>query len=99
MTIQATGSSGPLVDTRKGLGLTSLAKVVPTVFETARQHQGSYETFLHTAVGAELTGRAQRAYDRRVRAAHLPPTKSVETFAFVVQPSRSGPPIQDLSTL
>ncbi len=99
MTIQATGSSGPLVDTLKGLGLTSLAKVVPTVLETARQQQWSYETFLHTAVGAEVTGRAQRAYERRVRAAHLPSTKSVESFAFAFQPTRSERLIQDLATL
>src|SRR5258708_20135424 len=93
MRIQATGSSGPLVDTRKGLGLTSLAKVVPTVFETARQQQGSYETFLHTAVGAEVTGRAHRAYHRRARPAPPPPTKSVEPFPFAFQPTRSDPPI------
>ncbi len=99
MTIQATGSSGPLVDTLKGLGLTSLAKVVPTVLETARQQQWSYETFLHTAVGAEVTGRAQRAYERRVRAAHLPSTKSFESFDFAFQPTLSERLIQELATL
>ena len=69
MTIQATGSPGPMADALKGLGLTSLAKVVPAVLERARQQPWSDETFLHEAVGAEVTGRAQRAYERRVRAA------------------------------
>src|SRR5260370_10823786 len=99
MTIEAPGSWGPLVDPLKGLGLTSFAKVVPTVFETARQQQWSYETFLHTAVGAEVTGRAQRAYERRVRAAHLPSTKSVESFDFAFQPTLSERLIQELATL
>src|SRR5260370_15107770 len=99
MTTKATGCQAPLVDPGKGLGLPSLAKAVPPVFETARQQQGSYETFLHTAVGAEVTGRAQRAYERRVRAAHLPSTKSVESFAFAFQPTRSERLIQDFATL
>src|SRR5260370_3121450 len=99
MASQSPGSWGPRVDTRKGLGLPSLAKVVPAVVEAARQQQGTYETFLHPAVGAEVTGRAQRAYERRVRAAHLPSTKSVESFAFAFQPTRSERLIQELATL
>ncbi len=47
-----------LVESLKGLGLTSLAKVVPGVLETARHEQWPYETFLAQAVGAEVQGRA-----------------------------------------
>jgi DNA replication protein DnaC len=83
----------------KGLGLTTLAKVVPTVLETARQEQWSYETLLQQAVGTELAGRAERAYQRRVRAAHLPSVKSLEGFDFAFQPSLSARLIQELGTL
>ena len=48
----AEASATALVVTRKGLGLTALAKTVPEVLETARQHQ--CETFLAQAVGAEI---------------------------------------------
>ena len=65
------GSAGnELVDHLKGLGLTSLAKVVPGVLDTARQQQWSYEAFLEQALGVERHGRAMRAHERRVRAAH-----------------------------
>src|SRR5262249_43689779 len=82
-----------------GVGLTTLAKVVPTVLETARQEQWSYETLLQQAVGTELAGRAERAYHRRVRAAHLPSGKSLEGFDFAFQPSLPARVIQELGTL
>src|SRR5262245_40525988 len=88
-----------LADALKGLGLTSLARAVPAVLETARQQQWAYETFLHQALGTEVTGRAQRAYERRVRAAHLPATKSLESFDFAFQPTLSQRLIQELGTL
>jgi DNA replication protein DnaC len=94
------GALSPAVaEALKGLGLTTLAKVVPTVLETARQEQWSYETLLQQAVGAELAGRAQRAYERRVRAAHLPAAKSLEGFDFAFQPALSARLIQELGTL
>jgi len=72
---------------------------VPSVLETARQEQWSYEMLLQQAVGAELAGRAQRAYERRVRAAHLPAAKSLEGFDFAFQPALSARLIQELGTL
>jgi DNA replication protein DnaC len=83
----------------KGLGLTTLAKQVPTVLEAARQQQWSYETLLQQAVETEVVGRAERAYERRVRAAHLPAAKSLESFDFAFQPTLSTRLIQELSTL
>jgi DNA replication protein DnaC len=88
-----------LVESLKGLGLTSLAKVLPGVLETARHEQWPYETFLAQAVGAEVQGRAERALARRIRAAHLPGPKSLESFAFAFQPSLSERLIQELGTL
>ncbi len=94
------GTLNPTVaEALNSLGLTTLAKVVPTVLETARQEQWSYETLLQQAVGAEVAGRAQRAYERRVRAAHLPAGKAREGFACAFQPSLSARLIQELGTL
>lgn len=97
-------TTGPLERTElgealKGLGLTSLARAVPAVLESARQQQWAYETFLQQALGTEVAGRAQRAYERRVRAAHLPTTKSLESFDFSFQPMLSERLIQELGTL
>lgn len=83
----------------KGLGLTTLAKQIPTVLEAARQQQWSYETLLQQAVETELVGRAERAYERRIRAAHLPAAKSLESFDFAFQPTLSTRLIQELGTL
>jgi DNA replication protein DnaC len=88
-----------LVDHLKGLGLTSLAKVVPGVLDTARQQQWSYEAFLEQALGAERQGRALRAYERRVRAAHLPASKSLESFDFAYQPALSERLCRELAGL
>jgi DNA replication protein DnaC len=97
--VAAEVSATALVDTLKGLGLTSLAKTVPDVLEAARQQQWPYETFLAQAVGAEMAGRAERAYARRVRAAHLPAAKSLDSFDFAFQPTLSARLIQELGTL
>lgn len=89
----------PLQANLKRLGLTSLAKTAPAVLEAARSQQWPYETFLQQAVEAELQGRAQRAYDRRVRAAHVPAQKSLESFDFAFQPSLSERLVRELATL
>jgi DNA replication protein DnaC len=81
------------------LGLTSLARAVPTVLDTARAQQWPYETLLQQAVEAELAGRAQRAHERRVRAAHLPTPKSLEGFDFGFQPTLSERLVRELATL
>jgi DNA replication protein DnaC len=83
----------------KQLGLTSLAKALPTVLEMARAQQWPYETVLQQAIEAELAGRAQRAYERRLRAAHLPTPKSLESFDFTFQPTLSERLVRELATL
>ena len=59
-------------DQLKRLGLTQLARVLPTLLDEARQQQLSYDAFLRQALEAELDGRQHRALERRIRAAHLP---------------------------
>lgn len=71
----------------KQLGLTLLEKTLPTLFETARQEQWTYEEFLTRAIAAEIEGRDRRAAERRMSAAHLPTLKTLEAFDFAFQPS------------
>jgi len=45
----------------KHLGLTQLEKALPALYETARQEQWTYETFMNRAMAAEIEGRDRRA--------------------------------------
>src|SRR6266581_1779435 len=81
------------------LGLTQLEKVLPTLFETARQEQWTYETFFTRAVAAEIEGRDRRAAERRMAAARLPVIKTLEAFEFAFQPSLSERLLWELADL
>src|SRR6266571_6714296 len=83
----------------KQLGLTQLEKALPTLFETARREQWTYEQFLKRAIGAEIEGRDRRAAERRMSAAHLPVVKTLEAFDFTFQPSLSERLIWELADL
>ncbi len=86
-------------DLLKPLGLTQLAQVLPSVLEEARQQQWSYEAFLRRALQTELTGRQQRALERRLRAARLPAQTRLETFDFAFQPTVSERLVRELAGL
>ena len=83
----------------KRLGLTQLARVLPTLLDEARQQQLSYDAFLRQALDAELAGRQQRALERRVRAAHLPRRVRLDAFDFSFQPSLSERLVRELASL
>ncbi len=86
----------------KRLGLTTLATTTADLLETARQQQWPYERFLQQALAVELQGRTQRAYERRLRAAHLPTSAvniSLDSFDFAFQPTLSERLIRELATL
>jgi DNA replication protein DnaC len=83
----------------KRLGLTQLARVLPTLLDEARVQQLSYEAFLRQALDAELGGRQQRALERRMRAAHLPRRVRLEAFDFSFQPSLSERLVRELASL
>ena len=83
----------------KQLGLTQLEKVLPTLFETARQEQWTYELFLTLALAAEIEGRDRRAAERRMTAARLPTLKTLEAFEFAFQPSLSERLLWELADL
>jgi DNA replication protein DnaC len=81
------------------LNLTSLVGQLPALLEAARQQQLSYEAFLESVLTAELTGRQQRAKERRLRAARLPFGARLESFDFRFQPSVSERLIRELASL
>lgn len=81
------------------LGLTTLAAQVPELLETARQQHWSYEAFLRAALVTEQDGRRDRAYQRRLKAAHLPAHYRLETFDFRFQPTVSERLVQELAGL
>ena len=83
----------------KQLGLTSLAQQLPMLLDDARQQQLSYEAFLQRALGAEMTGRQERALQRRLRAARLPSHTHLATFDYSFQPTLSERLVRELAGL
>ena len=91
--------TNPADEPLKRFGLTSLARSLPDVLEQARQQQWPDQTFLQQALVAEGAGCAERAYQWRLRAAHLPASKSLESFHLAFQPSVSQRLLEELGTL
>lgn len=83
----------------KRLGLTQLARALPSVLEQARQQQLSYDAFLAQALTVEVEGRQQRALERRLRAARLPRRVRLESFDFRFQPTLSERLVRELASL
>jgi DNA replication protein DnaC len=81
------------------LNLTCLPDQLPALLDAARQQQLSYEAFLQTVLMAELSGRQQRAQERRLRAARLPFSARLDSFDFRFQPSVSERLIRELASL
>ena len=67
--------------------------------DTAREQQQPHELFLLQALEVELSGRAERARERRRRAARLPAHKTLDSFDFSFQPSLLLPPLRQLACL
>jgi len=83
----------------KQLGLTQLERALPTLYETARQEQWTYETFMNRALASEIEGRDRRAAERRMTAARLPVIKTLEAFDFAFQPELSERLLWELADL
>ncbi|MBN1920422.1 MAG: ATP-binding protein [Anaerolineae bacterium] len=62
------------------LRLPTVAAVVGATLETAQREAWSLETFLTHLLEQELDGRQTRRITRLLKAAHLPPGKTLETF-------------------
>lgn len=84
-------------DLLRRLRLGQLTAQLPDLLEAARQQTLSYEAFLSSLLGAELSGREERALLRRLRAARLPFRARLETFDFTFQPSVSERLVRELA--
>jgi len=98
-TSSASSPSEEAVTACQDLGLTCLAPMLPTLLDTAREQQLPHELFLLQALQVERSGRAERARERRMRAAHLPAHKTLDSFDFSFQPSLSQPLLRQLACL
>ena len=97
--VPSQGIPDQLAEHLRLLGLTSLARELPQLLATAYEAHPAYEGFLEQALDLERHGRAQRAYERRLRAAHLPTVKSLDAFDFSFQPTLSERQCRDLASL
>jgi DNA replication protein DnaC len=87
------------MDLLKQLRLSGLADELPRLIEEARQSQFSYEAFLSRVLEQEITSRAERADQRRLRKAKLPFISRIEAFDFRFQPSISKRLVHELASL
>jgi DNA replication protein DnaC len=64
----------------KALRLPTVAQVVEDALTTAQREDWSPETFLYHLLEQEMAGRRERRVSRLIKAAHLPPGKTLESF-------------------
>jgi DNA replication protein DnaC len=81
------------------LNLSHLEAALPQVVQAAQREQWTYETFLQRALAAELEGREHKAMARRLKAARLPCTKTLDGFDFSFQPTLSERRLRELADL
>jgi DNA replication protein DnaC len=81
------------------LNLSHLEAALPQVVQTAQREQWTYETFLQRALATELEGREQKAMARRLKAARIPCTKTLDGFDFSFQPTLSERRLRELADL
>src|SRR5690348_13414669 len=86
-------------DVLKAVGLATLVPVLPRLLEEAQRTQPTYAAFLEQILQVEAAGRAERACERRVRAAHLPAAKTLEAFDFTFQPTVPERLVRELAEL
>lgn len=83
----------------KAVGLLHVEVGLPALLQQAQSQQLTYETFLHQVLSTEREARHQVAYQRRLRLARLPASKTLEAFDFKFQPGLSERLVQELATL
>ncbi|HKF37799.1 MAG TPA: IS21-like element helper ATPase IstB [Ktedonobacteraceae bacterium] len=81
------------------LHLSHLEAALPQVVQAAQREQWTYETFLQRALAAELEGREHKAMARRLKAARIPYTKTLDGFDFAFQPTLSERRLRELADL
>jgi DNA replication protein DnaC len=83
----------------KAVGLLHVEAGLPVLLQQAQSQQLTYEAFLQQVLISEKDARQQLAYQRRLRLARLPASKTLEAFDFSFQPGLSQRLVQELATL
>lgn len=86
-------------DLLKAVGLQHVEALLPALLQQAQSQQLTYEAFLQRVLSSEHEARQQVAYERRLRLARLPASKTLEAFDFRFQPGLSERLMQELATL
>jgi DNA replication protein DnaC len=83
----------------KALSLRHLEKGLPELYEQARLHSLTYESFLRRVLVMEVEGRKLAAGQQRLKAAKLPTRTTLEEFDFTFQPSIDERQVWELADL
>jgi DNA replication protein DnaC len=80
------------------LRLVQSVQRLPSLLEAAAKRELSYSDFLEELLSAELTGKQDRNTAMRIRMAHFPFEKTLESFDFKFQPSLDPKIVRELAT-
>lgn len=83
----------------ESLGLAEIAGVVEARLEQAAQQEQAYGDFLAELLECEVSARRIRYLRTRMRLAHFPALKTLESFDFGFQPSLDERQVRELQTL
>ena len=83
----------------KALNLKHVEKGLPELYEQARMHSLTYDTFLRRVLVMEVEGRKLAAQHKRLKTAKLPTRKTLEEFDFAFQPSIDERQVWELADL
>lgn len=75
-------ASGLVVTQSRALKMPGLGRVYEALARQAREEHWDYEDYLHEVLSAELTSRTDSAVRHRLREAHFPEMKTLDTFDF-----------------
>jgi len=86
-------------DVLQALRLSHVEMGLPDLYEQARLHSLTYESFLRRVLVMEIEGRKLVAQQNRLKAARLPTRKTLEEFDFSFQPSINERQLWELADL
>jgi DNA replication protein DnaC len=75
-------ATGLVVAEARALKMPGLARVYESLARQAREEHWDYEDYLHEVLAAEQASRAESAVRHRLRDAHFPELKTLDTFDF-----------------
>lgn len=88
-----------LPDLLKTLHFKYVEQQLANLMEEARIHSLTYDAFLRRVLSLEVDARKQTAHENRRKAAHLPVSKTLDTFDFAFQPSINERQMRELAEL